>query len=612
MKQDKSGAFVVSTIARSFRVLPRTDRKKLIIVTAVQVFLGVLDLIGVALIGILGSLAISGVASREPGNRVFEILKTLHLQNETIQSQAAIIGSLAALILVFKTVLSVVLTRKILFFLSRRGSSISTELISKLLSQSLQKFQEKSLQSNLYAVTVGVSKITVGILATFVTLIADLSLLIILILGLFIVDVLVASSTILIFGTIGVLLYKLMSNRAHQLGNAQAELNIQSNRQISEVLGSFRESVVHNRRSHYAREIGKQRLKLANVVAEVAFMPNVSKYAVELTMVLGSLLICAIQFAFKDATQAVAVLSVSLAASTRIAPAILRLQQGAIAIRTNLGEASPTLDLLESLVNVKPILESPDPQEFAYPSFEPSIYAKSLSLTYPGGNSPAISDLSFSVNKGEFIAIVGPSGAGKTTLVDILLGVIIPDSGSILISGLMPLDAIAKWPGGISYVPQDIIIIEGTVRENIALGYPPNLYPDKLVWDALKVAKLDRFVGTLPNGLDSKVGEGGASISGGQKQRLGIARAMFTKPKLLVLDEATSSLDSQTEEEVSIAIKSLRGQVTVVMIAHRLSTVKSADSIVYLDKGRVISMGSFEKVRTAVSDFDTQAKLMGL
>ena len=612
MKQAESRSFVRSIIARSFRVLPRTDRKKLIIVTAVQVFLGVLDLIGVALIGILGSLAISGVASREPGNRVFEILKTLHLQNETIQTQAAIIGSIAALILVFKTVLSVVLTRKILFFLSRRGSSISTELISKLLSQSLQKFQEKSLQSNLYAVTVGVSKITVGILATFVTLIADLSLLIILILGLFIVDALVASSTILIFGTIGVLLYKLMSNRANQLGNAQAELNIQSNRQISEVLGSFRESVVHNRRSHYAREIGKQRLKLANVVAEVAFMPNVSKYAVELTMVLGSLLICAIQFAFKDATQAVAVLSVSLAASTRIAPAILRLQQGAIAIRTNIGEASPTLDLLESLVDVKPVLESLDPQEFAYSSFEPSIHAKSLSLTYPGGNSPAVSDLSFSVNKGEFIAIVGPSGAGKTTLVDILLGVVIPDSGSILISGLAPLEAIAKWPGGISYVPQNIIIIEGTVRENIALGYPPNLYPDKLIWDALKVAKLDHFVGSLPNGLDSKVGEGGATISGGQKQRLGIARAMFTKPKLLVLDEATSSLDSQTEEEVSLAIKSLRGEVTVVMIAHRLSTVKSADSVVYLDKGKVISMGSFEKVRAVVSDFDTQAKLMGL
>lgn len=612
MKQAESRSFVISLIARSFRVLPRTDRKKLIIVTAVQVFLGVLDLIGVALIGILGSLAISGVASREPGNRVFEILKTLHLQNETIQTQAAIIGSIAALILVFKTVLSVVLTRKILFFLSRRGSSISTELISKLLSQSLQKFQEKSLQSNLYAVTVGVSKITVGILATFVTLIADLSLLIILILGLFIVDALVASSTILIFGTIGVLLYKLMSNRANQLGNAQAELNIQSNRQISEVLGSFRESVVHNRRSHYAREIGKQRLKLANVVAEVAFMPNVSKYAVELTMVLGSLLICAIQFAFKDATQAVAVLSVSLAASTRIAPAILRLQQGAIAIRTNIGEASPTLDLLESLVDVKPVLESLDPQEFAYSSFEPSIHAKSLSLTYPGGNSPAVYDLSFSVNKGEFIAIVGPSGAGKTTLVDTLLGVVIPDSGSILISGLAPLEAIAKWPGGISYVPQNIMIIEGTVRENIALGYPPNLYPDKLIWDALKVAKLDHFVGSLPNGLDSKVGEGGATISGGQKQRLGIARAMFTKPKLLVLDEATSSLDSQTEEEVSLAIKSLRGEVTVIMIAHRLSTVKSADSVVYLDKGTVISMGSFEKVRTVVSDFDTQAKLMGL
>lgn len=612
MKPAESRSFVRSIIARSFRVLPHTDRLKLLVVTGVQVFLGILDLLGVALIGILGSLAISGVASREPGNRVFEILKTLHLQNETIQTQAAVIGSIAALILVLKTVLSVILTRRILFFLSRRGSSISTELISKLLSQSLQKFQEKSLQTNLYAVTVGVSKITVGILATFVTLIADLSLLIILILGLFIVDALVASSTILIFGTIGVLLYKLMSNRAHELGIAQAELNIQSNRQISEVLGSFRESVVHNRRSHYAREIGKQRLKLANIVAEVAFMPNVSKYAVELTMVLGSLLICAIQFAFKDATQAVAVLSISLAASTRIAPAILRLQQGAIAIRTNIGEASPTLDLMDSLVNAQPVLESPDPKEFVYPSFVPSIDAKSLSLTYPGGSSPAVSDLSFSVKNGEFIAIVGPSGAGKTTLVDILLGVVMPESGNILISGLMPLDAIAQWPGGISYVPQNIIIIEGTVRENIALGYPPNLYPDELIWDALKVAQLDLFVRSLSKGLDSKVGEGGASISGGQKQRLGIARAMFTKPKLLVLDEATSSLDSQTEEEVSLAIKSLRGQVTVVMIAHRLSTVKSADSIVYLDKGRVISIGSFEKVRKVVSDFDTQARLMGL
>jgi ABC-type multidrug transport system fused ATPase/permease subunit len=208
--------------------------------------------------------------------------------------------------------------------------------------------------------------------------------------------------------------------------------------------------------------------------------------------------------------------------------------------------------------------------------------------------------------------LVGPSGAGKTTIVDVLLGILPPQSGTVLISGLSSLDAIEKWSGAISYVPQDVMISNGTVRENVSMGYPEDISRDEFVWDALRVAQLSEFIASLPGRLDSQVGDRGTKISGGQRQRLGIARAMFTKPQLLVLDEATSSLDGETEANISDAIQAMRGTVTVVMIAHRLSTVRNADVLVYLEDGKIRSVGTFEEVRSQVPDFDRQAQLMGL
>ena len=208
--------------------------------------------------------------------------------------------------------------------------------------------------------------------------------------------------------------------------------------------------------------------------------------------------------------------------------------------------------------------------------------------------------------------ITGESGAGKTTLVDALLGVLEPDLGKISISGYKPLEAIAKWPGAISYLPQDILISNGTIRENVTLGYPSEIVSDELVWNALKLAKLDVFVSGLPKGLHTYVGDRGTQISGGQRQRLGIARAMLTMPKLLVLDEATSALDGETELGITEAISDLHGKVSIIMIAHRLSTIRNADVVYYMDKGLVITKGSFDEVRKLVPDFDHQAELMGL
>jgi ABC-type multidrug transport system fused ATPase/permease subunit len=601
-----------STILRSARVLPKSDRSKIIAIVVLQVALGFLDLLGVAAIGVLGALAVTGVQSLQPGNRVANVLNLLGLGSFGFQSQVAILGLSAAGILIMRTILSIIVTRKIFYFLSRRGALISSNLISRLLSQSLLDVQKRSTQETLYAVTSGVNSIMLGVLGTATTLVADGSLLIIMLIGLLVVDPTIAFTTLVFFGSLGLILYRIMNVKAHKLGYIKSELEIASNEKIIEVLDSYRESVVRNRRDFYAREIGKLRLKLANVLAEIQFMPNISKYVIESGIVIGAVLIAGVQFALQDARHAVATLSVFLASGTRIAPAIMRLQQSLIQIKGGIGSAMPTLILIESLEKVPLVDQTTDTLRTSHEGFSARVELKDINLLYPGKNKNALNEVSFSVSPGKSLAIVGPSGAGKTSIVDVLLGVLPPTSGSVIISGNAPLETISTWPGAISYVPQDVTISNGTFRENVGLGYPKEVISDDLVWAALEIAQLAEFVRSLPDGLDTKVGERGTKISGGQRQRLGIARAMFTQPKLLVLDEATSALDGQTEADISEAIQGLKGTVTVVMIAHRLSTVRNADQVIYMDGGKLVAQGTFVEVRSEVPDFDKQAKLMGL
>lgn len=601
-----------STLGKSVSVLSKKNQLRIYLVATIQILLGALDLLGVALIGVLGALAVNGVQSRPAGNRVESILSLLHIADKSFQMQAMFLGLLAAVTLVGRTVFSIIFTRKILFFLSRQGARISGTLISKFLSRSLLYVNLRPRQETLFAVTHGVNSIMLGVLGNAASLISDGAILVVMAVGLFIVDPLIAMSTVLVFTTIAFSMYQFSQKRAKILGVQSANFSINSNEKILEVLNSYRESVVSNRRNYFIREISLGRLKLADNLAEISFLPNISKYVIETSVILAALFIAAIQFWLQDASHAVATLAVFLAAGTRIAPAVLRVQQSALGISSSLGIARSTLELIEDLIETEEATLTTDILDREHSGFNPSVSLLDVKFTYPGSSTPAISNINLEVSEGQIVALVGPSGAGKTTLVDVLLGVLNPEVGTVKISGHAPVAAFAKWSGAVSYVPQDVTISNGTIRSNVGFGYPIELIKNNLVIESLKIAHLFDYVKELNLGLDAVIGEIGTKLSGGERQRLGIARAMFTKPKLLVLDEATSSLDGETEANISRAIQELRGTTTVVMIAHRLSTVRNADLVVYMESGKILASGKFDEVRLLVPNFDNQAQLMGL
>jgi len=601
----------ISLIFRIIKILSNTDKLKLSILGISQVLLSFLDLLGVALIGIIGSLAVTNNSSRKLGTRIEKILEFFKINHFSIQQQVAIIGVVAALVLISKTLFSIYFSRKTLFFLSIRSANVTRNLVAKLLNQSLLEVQNKSLQENIYMVTGGVGNIISGILGSLATLSADFALVIVLIIGLFYIDPLVSILTVFIFGGILVFLYFFLQKKASYLGKNQANLSIKSIELIQEVLNSYREAMVGGKRPYYVNQIGSNQIKLAINNAKLSFLPSISKYVLEITVVLGTLLISGLQFIKSDSTRAVTILSIFFAASARIVPALLRIQQSSIYIKATSSASLSTLEMIEGLSNKEVIILN-NSFSIAHFGLESNIILKDVSLNYPNNQKLALDKISIVINSGDSIAIVGKSGAGKTSLIDVLLGVVEPQQGIVKISGVSPKEAIINWPGGISYLPQNPQIFNGTIRENVCSGYETSQISDELIWRALRIAQLEKLVLSLEDRLDTYIGDQGNKLSGGERQRLGIARAIITKPKLLVMDEATSSLDSQTEQEITKALAELKKDTTIILIAHRLSSTRSMDKIVYLEAGKVVTMGTFSEVRERVPDFDKQSQLMGL
>jgi len=596
-----------------FQKFPTVDKFKLIVIATSLIFLSLLDLIGVALLGLVGTLSVSGIQSVPPSGTVANFLTLLHIEDLSFQSQVALLALLAALALITRTILSVFFTRRTLKFFALRSAQTTSNLVDRLLRTNLGYIQSKPIQETIHSLTTGSSALMLGVFAISINLLGDFSLLVVLSLGMLYVNPMVAISSITFFALVGLAMHLLLNVRAERLGVEDARLNIETNSALTEIISSFRELSVHGRQNHYIKKISNLRTELAGTQVETAFLPNISKYMVESALIVGAIVISAIQFVTADASRAVATLAIFLAAGSRLAPALLRIQQGNIQIRNYLGISRSTLKLMEELPRQVPRpSKDEEKHNFSHSGFSPSVNISDLNFTYSGAKFPAISVNKLSANPGQMVAFVGPSGAGKTTFLDVILGVLEPQRGTIQISGADPATAILNWPGAISYVPQETFITDASIAENVALGYQKEEIDRNRVVETLKVAQLWEYVQTLELGIEARVGERGTQLSGGQRQRLGIARALYTKPKLLILDEATSSLDAETEQAISASIHSLKGDVTLIVIAHRLSTIKEADVIHYVENGEIMGSGTFEELREKVPNFNTSASIMGL
>jgi len=589
-------------------ILPAADRKKYYLAVSLQSAMALFDLVGVALLGLVGSLAVRGAKSQAIGTRVEEVLKFLHLSNLTLSHQVIVLSISAVVLLTFKSIFAIYFSGKVLFFLGYKSSQISSRLLNKTLAQGYLGVQENTQSEIQYATGDGVVSIALGVLGLTANFVADCTLLVIVGFGVFIIDPFSAITSVGLFGAIGIILYFSMSKRAKKIGSKMARLSLRSNSSLYEVLGAYREIYSRDKLGYYVEKISELKREFAAESAKQTLLPNISKYVIELTVTISALLVAGLEFGTRDAAHATASLALFMAAGSRIAPALLRMQQGLVQIQGNLGLAEPTLKLMRHVESVELIPFEEKPPSFNHAGFKSSVKVSDLSFSYEKSGPLTVDHIDIDIHPGEMVAIVGPSGSGKSTLVDLLLGIISPDSGSVQVSGIAPRDAVKKWPGAIGYVPQGVNLLNASIYDNLEIGYEKASIPHSVLDRALEKAHLN----SIGLSKDEPIGENGSKLSGGQRQRLGIARALVLDPKILILDEATSALDSITENEISITLQGLKGEVSLVVIAHRLSTVKTADKIIYLNRGRVIAQGKFEEVRQQVPDFNTQAELMGL
>ena len=604
-------SFLPASIQFSFMLLTGKARIRLVLSCVALCLIGLLDLLAIGLLAVIASLTLSAINNDATSPKVLELLNFFGILQKSIEFKVVVLAIFMCVLFISRTIASIYFSNKIYKFLAHQNNLLTEKILIKLLDQDLENLRKLTTQEILFATTTGLNAAVVNINGLLVVTVADLFLSVIMISTLIIFSPLVSVASILILTLLAILLYKIFNARIRQISLMNTEASIYSNSKIIEILETYRESLVRDTRENYIKTIVSLRSQVSESIAAQSILPNITKYTMELTLMIAGITISGVMFFLFDANKALTGLSLFVAVGSRISPAFLRIQQNFLVYRLNQTSLEVTQKLLLSIKsNSKKVEEELSSESFL--EFKSSIHISNLYFQYDSSKGFGLTDVSLKIPPGSFTAIVGSSGSGKTTLVDLILGLLTPTSGLIQISEKSPLTVHKQWPGAIAYVPQDVVIVNGSLKENIALGFDVEMIDTERVLKCIKLAHLTNVVNSLPGELDANLGEKGSKMSGGQRQRVGIARALYTNPSILVLDEATSALDGESEKEINDSLQELIGKITILVISHRLSSVVKADQVLYLEKGRIMASGTFDEVRKLSANFNNQAILMGL
>ena len=594
----------------SLRLFTKKDRTKFWLLVTAQMATGFLDLIGAGLISLVVMLLISAFQGPESIPYFLDlVVDNFPIRNLSPIQMAVTIGLFSAAFFIIKSILSVILLRKNLRFLGLRHSKIVGDLLSSLLNKNLLFIESKASQDLSYALLQGTSYLTIELLAPLAIGLTEATLLILFATLMFFVDPYLMVCVVLFFGIVGTSLHRYLGGWALEVGEEVARANSSSFRKLQETLENFRTLKVLGKEEYFLKDIEGDVRQGAMAHSSRRFIEQIPKFTLEVTLILGILALGFSQLSQQDLASSSITVVIFLTIAVRSTPSMLRLQSVFISLRNAKGQSKETIEFIQNLWDEPNQIPKSTELITGKKPF-PTILLSDISFTYPGNSVPTIQKLSFELLKNQSLAIVGRSGAGKSTLVDIILGILSPQEGEVVINSLDPTSAISMWRNEIVYIPQETMLLSKSIAENIAFGVPDNEIDLDRIWKSLEVVQLSEFVMSLPDQLNTQIGAVGIKLSGGQKQRIGLSRAVYLEPKILFLDEATSALDSITESQISSTIQEIAKRSTVVVIAHRLSTVKAVDRVLYLEKGKAGVFGTFDEVNILSEGFAAQINLL--
>lgn len=601
-------------IFKCIRLLSPRAKFIYFMLAVVQALLSVLDLVGLALVmTVVVVIQESGVTSAAPSNPPSFFLGSVF----SVLSPTALL-CLTVLIFVFKSAAALFLHSLIVKLMASESLRLVRVLNKAVFENRTNLYRGLSNQDISFSIYNATDLVFRDTLVPVSIISADLFLLILVGSSLFYSAEIVFFPTVIYFFTVFMVLRIIERRSFRKAVREQMNQEILGRRLIHEASSSLRELYVSGNLSWMTDKIYEARFRGIRSGAIIAIAMLRPKYFYEAALFGGVGVIALVSWASGNIASSFTYLPLFLIASSRMIPGLLRIQFYLGTFHRSMEQTERIFEILQTA----PLSIKESFTERVGVSLHnnarimaPEIVIESVSFAYgESSGQPTIDSLSLKVPFGEMLAIVGPSGAGKSTLLDLLLGFQNPSHGKILIAKHEPRSSFHRWPGMVAYVPQKITIYAGSLLSNIVIGngeeYDQNTRERAM--QLLKDVGLGEFVRNLDSGLDSELSELGTSLSGGQIQRIGIARALFTDPSLLVFDESTSSLDSVSEDEIMKFLIKFKGKKTLIFVAHRLSTIKTADRILYLNGGKIEAEGSFESLQNLVPEFKNQVNLLSV